>query len=126
MNGHGKKQEPKIPARLKRRADFLRVARLGQKIATPGMVVQAWNRPGAAGAAGLRVGFTVTRKVGGAVVRNRVRRRLKAAVGEVVSGAMTPGIDLVVIGRAGTAARNFTSLVKDLQKALKRLGVYGP
>ena len=64
------------PGRLKRRADFLRVASLGKKAAVGGVVLQALPRQDAEPT---RLGFTVTRKVGNAVTRNRARRRLKEA-----------------------------------------------
>ena len=69
------------PQRLKRRAEFLRVAAKGAKSAMPGLVLQARRRDDSGPA---RLGFTVTKKVGGAVVRNRVRRRLKEAARAVV------------------------------------------
>ena len=80
------------PQRLKRRREFLHVARAGRKWAAPGLVLQVLNRHAVTNAnAGdqvdmdnIRVGFTVTRKVGGAVVRNRARRRLRAAVETVM------------------------------------------
>ena len=64
------------PTRLKRRAEFLRVAGKGSKAPTPGLVLQALRRGDDAPA---RLGFTVTKKVGNAVVRNRTKRRLREA-----------------------------------------------
>ena len=106
--------------RLRRRAEFLRVAAEGRKFAAPGLVVQALR----AAAASTRVGFTVTRKVGGAVVRNRARRRLKALADELLPDHAAVGHDYVVIGRAATATRRFDALRRDLETALRRLGVW--
>jgi len=78
---------------------------------------------GAASAPALRLGFTVTRKVGGAVVRNRARRRLRAAAETVLKEAMPAGWDLVVIARAETPTRPFALLCQDLRRALDRTGV---
>jgi ribonuclease P protein component len=64
------------PQRLKRRAEFLHVAAKGRKAPMPGLVLQALARNDAAP---VRLGFTVTKKVGNAVVRNRTRRRLREA-----------------------------------------------
>ena len=72
----------------------------------------------------IRVGFTVTRKVGGAVIRNRARRRLRAAVETVMPTHAAPGRDYVVIGRAGTVARPFADLVDDLKTALHKLDAW--
>lgn len=73
----------------------------------------------------IRVGFTASRKVGGAVRRNRARRRLRAAVRQVMPARAKAGHDFVVIARAGTLRRPFGALVADLETALKRLGAYG-
>ncbi len=67
------------------------------------------------------MGFTVSRKVGNAVQRNRARRRLRAAVEDVMPDLAREGHDFVVIGRAGTLTRPFPALVGDLKKALKEL-----
>jgi len=108
---------PRVP-RLKRRAEFLKVARVGRKWAAPGLVLQAFDR--GAGDEEIRAGFTVSRKVGNAVVRNRARRRLKAAAEKVLGDHGLAGHDYVLIGRQGTLTRSFPDLVADLRKALDR------
>ncbi|MDP6603783.1 MAG: ribonuclease P protein component [Rhodospirillales bacterium] len=114
--------------RIKRRVDFVRVARAGRKWVAPGLILQVLNAPeggnSADGRAVVRVGFTVSRKVGNAVVRNRVRRRLRAAVGEVMPAFAGAGHDFVVIGRAATRRRPYASLITDLKRGLKRLDVF--
>ena len=111
--------------RLKRRADFVRVARAGRKWVAPGLILQVAKAPEGRNPgdrrAVVRVGFTVSRKMGIAVVRNRVRRRLKAAVGEVMPKFARAGHDFVVIGRAATRVRPYASLTADLKRGLKRL-----
>ena len=122
MSGHADQAEPRpgAPAgRLKKRRDFLRASARGKRAARPGLVLQAVaGQPGQ-----LRVGFTVTKKVGNAVVRNRTRRRLKEAVRLTLPALAAPGWDVVLIGRDGTRARPFASLVEDLRGALKQAGV---
>ena len=110
-----------IPAhsRLKRRAEFLRAAK-GARAATHGVVVQALPR-GDDGP--VRFGFTVTKKVGNAVVRNRTRRRLRAAARIVLNDPALAGHDLVLIGRDGTRARPFAILVDDVRRAIGKAGV---
>ncbi|HLO78245.1 MAG TPA: ribonuclease P protein component [Magnetospirillum sp.] len=128
-------------ARLKKRADFLRVAGQRKKWATPGLVLQAAPVPSAgsgspspeagASSAGfpcsqggivVRVGFTTSKKVGNAVARNRARRRLRAAVDEIFPLLARPGLDYVVIGRQETVDRPYSLLLQDLRTALKRVG----
>ena len=111
--------------RLKQRAEFLRVASHRRKWVTPGLVLQAVPSVPADDVS-VRVGFTVTRKVGNAVKRNRARRRLRAAAAEVLPGQARAGFDLVLIGRDSTLTRPYRDLVGDLQSALRRLGALRP
>ena len=97
----------------------LRAASRGKRAARPGLVLQAVaGEPGQ-----VRVGFTVTKKVGNAVVRNRARRRLKEAVRLSLPTDQAAGWDLVLIGRDGTGKRPFAKLIEDLRGALKQAGV---
>lgn len=70
----------------------------------------------------MRVGFTVSKKVGNAVERNRVRRRLRAAADKVLPAAGQPGRDYVVIGRKAALSRGFEDLVQDLKTAVTKAG----
>ena len=112
--------EPAPSVKLKRRAEFLAVAGKGRKAPSPGLVLQALRRDDTAPA---RLGFTVTKKVGNAVRRNRTKRRLRAAARAVLAEAPLRGVDLVLIGRDGTAGRPFEALKGDLRRLLDRLGV---
>lgn len=103
--------------RLRRRQDFIAAAK-ALHAAMPGMVVQARDRRDEARP---RVGFTTTKKLGNAVVRNRIRRRLREAARLTLPAIAQPGFDYVLIGRAGAADRPFAELQKDLNSALKRL-----
>ena len=130
--------------RIKRRADYLRIAAARQYRVMPGLVLQAAPRPGPAqkaeaaentraaqspsalreDAPALRIGFTTSRKVGNAVKRNRARRRLKALAAEMLPVHARPGHDYVLIGRPATVSRPFDALRRDLVTALKRLGLH--
>jgi ribonuclease P protein component len=118
--------------RLKRRAEYLRVAGSGRKWAAPGLILQVLRhgaesgekQPIAAAEARWRVGFTASRKVGIAVARNRARRRLRAAVAAVMPAHAASGHDYVLIARSATLTRPYAALVGDLQTALRRLGVF--
>jgi ribonuclease P protein component len=112
--------------RLKTRRQFLHVAGAGRKWVAPGLILQVCPHDADNGApqktAELRVGFTVSRKVGGAVVRNRARRRLRQAAERVMADQAADGRDYVLIGRRTTIERPFEDLVADLETALARLG----
>jgi ribonuclease P protein component len=108
--------------RLKTRADFLRVAASRRWAVRPGLLLQAAAQPsGAGGGEVVRVGFTASRKVGNAVVRNRAKRRLRAAAAEVLVREGRPGTDYVLIARAGTGERRYADLVGDLAGALRQV-----
>ncbi len=108
--------------RLTRRTQFLWVAK-GAKQATPGCVIQARLRPSEDGETGreARVGFTATRKIGGAVVRNRAKRRLREAARRLLPRLGRPGVDYVFIARQDTPTRPWGSLLDDVERALIRL-----
>jgi ribonuclease P protein component len=69
----------------------------------------------------MRVGFTVTKKIGGAVVRNRMKRRFRALAHEIVPIKGIPGADHVMIGRARGIERDFGLLRSELTQALDKL-----
>jgi ribonuclease P protein component len=116
--------DAKIPAwtRLRRRADFQRAAR-GRRANAEGFALQARPRAAAeSGEAGPRVGFTVTRKIGGAVERNRIRRRLKAALTAASAIAPNADSDYVLVARRPALTRRFAALVADVERAFVQIG----
>ena len=105
---------------LRKRADFLAAAR-ARKQAMPTMIVQARRRPPGQ-AEGIRVGFTCSKKVGNAVMRNRARRRLREAARQILPQLGRDGWDYVLVGRrATTVDAPFETLLSDLTYALKKL-----
>ena len=108
---------PGAPVRLKRRAEFLRAASKGRKAAVHGLVLQVFSRGDDSPA---RVGFTVTKKVGNAVIRNRTKRRLREAARLLLREEPVGGVDLVLIGRDTTRGRPFPLLMDDLRRALRK------
>ena len=74
------------------------------------------------GSPGMRVGYTVTKKIGNAVVRNRMKRRFRALAAELLPLNGVRGADHVLIGRAGGVERDFGLLRAELAKALRKVG----
>lgn len=109
------------PLRLKKRADFLRVKETGRSASSPGLVLQAASLAAVDASEMLRYGLTASRRVGGAVERNRARRRLRVLAERLLPLHARPGHDYVLIARAATVDRNFALLEADLFAALKRL-----
>jgi len=109
-------QGSKPPRRLRKRAEFLAV-RAGEKRRGPFFMLEVLPRgepdepP--------RVGFTVSKKVGNAVQRNRVRRRLKEAVRVHAAGDMKPGNDYVIVGRTEALHAPWGQLVGELRRRLR-------
>jgi ribonuclease P protein component len=85
----------------------------------PGFILLVRDRKDADPA--MRVGFTVTKKIGGAVVRNRMKRRFRALAREIVPAKGFAGSDHVMIGRSGGVERDFGLLRSELTKALDGL-----
>lgn len=137
-------------SRLKRRREFLRVAAARRKWVTPGLILQVAPTPPADRVSGMsgtqtdetpsssagtesptratepappmaRVGFTVSKKVGNSVARNRARRRLRAVADEILPLLAEAGMDYVIIGRTGTIDRPFDDLLADMRTAAKRV-----
>jgi len=102
---------------IRKRKDFLAAAR-GPSLARASLVLQVRDRGDSAPA---RLGLTTTKKLGNAVRRNRIRRRLRAAAREVLDARALPGHDYVLIGRAATAEVGFDKLVADLRNAVDKM-----
>lgn len=103
---------------LTHRRDFL-AANAGKRAPMPGFVLLVRKRDD--GASGMRVGYTVTKKIGNAVVRNRMKRRLRALARELLPQSGVRGADHVLIGRGGGIERDFGQLRADLAKALAKV-----
>jgi ribonuclease P protein component len=110
---------------LKRRAEFL-ATRNGARWATPFFALEALKRGPSGETDGARFGFTVSKKVGGAVDRNRIKRRLKAAVAQVQGEQARPDFDYVLIARRPALDATFDALVAELAKAIGRVNSQKP
>ncbi|MEJ7926078.1 ribonuclease P protein component [Sphingobium sp. AN641] len=103
---------------MARRADFL-AANRGRRAPMPGFVLLVRDRGD--GDPAMRFGITVTKKIGGAVVRNRMKRRFRVLARETLPALGVAGADHVLIGRAGGIERDFAQLRAELERALRKV-----
>jgi len=104
--------------RLRKRSEFLNVAKTGERYVTPAFIIQIYQR---SPEGPFRYGITASRKVGGAVKRNRAKRRLRALLSQILSAMGRSGIDYVFIAREEILRRNFALMGQELEKALIKL-----
>ena len=105
--------------RLKTRADFLRAAR-GIRRVEGAITLETCPTPVTETlSGGVRVGFTASKKIGNAVIRNRAKRRLRAAASQLLPLLGREGHDYVLVARGTTVARPFAALLSDITTALK-------
>ncbi|WP_411820822.1 ribonuclease P protein component [Hyphococcus formosus] len=103
---------------IRKRRDFLAM-RNAEKAHSPSFLMLARHNPENGSVA--RFGLTATKKLGGAVVRNRIRRRLRAAVREIFPQYACAGVDYVLIARQAAYDRNYDALLDDMKRSLLRL-----
>lgn len=117
---------------LKTRRQFLAVARSGKRSVRPGLILQVGDKHGegskqpatghrTAQRIGPGIGFTVSRKVGNAVARNRVKRRFRVLARDLLAEKADPARDYVLVGRRTAVTRPFAQLQKDMEQALQDL-----
>jgi len=117
VNGRAFRCHDRAVERLRRRSDF-RAAAGGVRASASTFVLQARRRADAGVA---RVGFTVSKQVGNAVERNRVRRRLREIVRLTAEGALRPGYDYVLVGRRAALALPFGEMMRQLDQAFIKI-----
>jgi len=105
--------------RLKKRADFVAATQSPHVWKRRDFVLQ--YRPNATDSADARIGFTVTKKQGNAVLRNRVKRRLREVARLHLAELAHSGADYVLIGRKSAATIEFSCLVSDIKEAVRRV-----
>ncbi|MGB5485189.1 ribonuclease P protein component [Parasphingorhabdus sp.] len=107
---------------IRKRADFL-AANRGKRFVTPNFVLLAHLRSGGhvIPSETIRRGITVTKKIGNAVARNRMKRRFRALLAETLPHDGIPGVDHVMIGRKTSKEADFAAMKAELEKGLKYL-----
>jgi ribonuclease P protein component len=114
---HNSERKPIVS--LTKRSEFVTISQNGKKFITPRFVLQYRKACELSGP--IRLGITVTKRHGGAVIRNRMRRRLREAARQVFPNSARPGYDYVLIGRAPVLTCSFDQLMKDMNFALSRI-----
>jgi len=104
---------------LKSSGDFQRVSKLGRRLSFPTFILQALKTDSAGP---LRVGYTASRKVGNAVIRNRAKRRLREVVRLLSKEKMLSGGEIVLIAKTAAASADFAVMQRDFGKAMTDLG----
>ena len=120
MTDRGRCQEFGRSQRLRKRSSFLIVQQRGRRMAGRNLVLYAWKPSEPVGAGNARLGITVSKKVGGAVVRNQVKRWLRESYRRIAT--LPVGMDLVVIAKPGSAASNFLATDQELRRLLQSVG----
>ena len=107
--------------RILKRSEYLRVKQRGSSVAKPGLIMQAAPSANDGSYVYPRVGFTVSKRVGNAVKRNRARRRLKSIASDVLPKEGFQSWDYVFIGRLVTLDRPYDLLLEDTRAALRKI-----
>ncbi|MEQ1547363.1 MAG: ribonuclease P protein component [Chakrabartia sp.] len=102
---------------MRKRSDFL-AANSARRFATPGFVLLVRDRGDLDTT--MRLGITVTKKIGNAVIRNRMKRRFRALANDVIAASGKSGADHILIGRLGGIERDYALIRSELDKAVKR------
>jgi len=104
-------------ARLTQRRDFLAAAEHGRRFRSSAFTAQVLDKPEQDG---LRLGLTASRKTGNAAVRNRIRRRLRAAAAQALAGQAGKPCDVVIVARPETVGAAYATLVAEIAVAIDR------
>ena len=118
--------EGRLPPRPQKRREFLRVANTGDRIVTPGIILQRGpvlgpdelskpNRPP-------RIGYTASRKVGNAIARNKAKRRMREIARLMLQTRLPADRDYVLVGRRAAIRRPLARMARDIEKALEKSG----
>lgn len=108
---------------LKKRQEFVDISNKGVKVAAKGLVLQALKVEDGEDSS-LHIGYTATKRVGNAVIRNRIKRRLRSLAAKIMPHSASCDYKYVLIGRVSTIDRGFSDLEKDLKFALHSTGTH--
>ena len=104
---------------LKKRMDFVNVSKKGKRSFSKGFILQKYKRNTLLQDSSVRVGFTITKKIGGAVVRNKIKRRFRAIIKDVLNKYLKKNYDYVIIANKKSLIMDYKELKNDVIKVLK-------
>ena len=104
---------------IKKRIDFVKVSKKGKKFFTQGFILQKYKRDFSSKENTARVGFTITKKIGNAVVRNKIKRRFRAIIKEVLNNYLKKNYDYVIIANKKSLIMDYKELKSDIIKTVK-------
>ena len=108
-----------FPKTIKKRVDFLKVSKSGKKFFTKGFILQKYKRNMDLEEDTTRVGFTITKKIGGAVERNKIKRRFRAIMREIFAKYLKKNYDYVIIANKKSLVMDYKELKNDVIKVIK-------
>ncbi len=105
---------------IKKRIDFIKISKKGKKIFTKGFILQKYKRKIDDKIENniVRIGFTVTKKIGNAVVRNKVKRRFRAITKELLNNYLKKNYDYIIIAKKNSITMDYKELKNDLIKII--------
>ena len=104
---------------IKKRIDFVKVSEKGKKFFTQGFILQKYKRDFSSKENTARVGFMITKKIGNAVERNKIKRRFRAIIKEVLNNYLKKNYDYVIIANKKSLVMNYKELKNDVVKVIK-------
>ena len=104
---------------IKKRVDFLKVSKSGKKKFTKGFILQKYKRSMDSEKDTIRIGFTITKKIGGAVIRNKIKRRFRAIIKEIFTKYLKKNYDYVIIANKKSLIMDYKELKSDVIKTVK-------
>ena len=98
---------------------LLKYQKKGKKIFTKGFILQKYKRDLSTKETAARIGFTITKRIGSAVVRNKIRRRFKAIIREIVNNYLKKNYDYVIVANKKSLSMDYKELKSDIIKTIK-------
>ena len=108
---------------LKKRTDFLKVSKNGKKVFTKGFIIQKYKRTLPLEQNTPRIGFTITKKIGGAVIRNKIKRKLKTAVQKIITekGQIDLNYTYVIFGKNNVYKDKFGNILNEVSETFEKI-----